>query len=101
MGGGGAPARPSPGRRVPPRTACAIAQMPAPARAPTCCITHPLDHPATPHPRRYRCDACKALVAADKYTRLEAGPHHLQICLKRFAVRARRGLACLALRCLV
>lgn len=36
---------------------------------------------------RYKCDACSARVAADKYTRIEVAPHYLQVCLKRFAVR--------------
>jgi ubiquitin carboxyl-terminal hydrolase 36/42 len=35
---------------------------------------------------RYKCDGCKAYVAADRCTRLEAAPHMLQICLKRFAL---------------
>ena len=35
---------------------------------------------------RYKCDGCKSYVAADRSTRLEAAPHMLQICLKRFAL---------------
>ncbi|KAL4424898.1 hypothetical protein ABPG77_002121 [Micractinium sp. CCAP 211/92] len=35
---------------------------------------------------RYKCDGCKQYVSAEKSTRLEAAPHCLQICLKRFAV---------------
>ena len=35
---------------------------------------------------RYKCGGCKAYVAADKSTRIEAAPHYLNICLKRFQV---------------
>ena len=35
---------------------------------------------------RYMCDGCKAYVAADRCTRLEAAPHMLHICLKRIAL---------------
>ncbi|PRW56940.1 meiotic recombination DMC1-like protein [Chlorella sorokiniana] len=34
---------------------------------------------------KYKCDGCKSYVAADKSTRIEAAPHNLNICLKRFA----------------
>lgn len=44
---------------------------------------------------RYKCDGCKSYVAADKSTRIEAAPHNLNICLKRFAV-SRRGCCGLA-----
>ena len=45
---------------------------------------------------RFKCDGCKAYVAADKSTRLEVAPNNLQICLKRFGVSNYCSPPCLA-----